>query len=298
MIGRAHGKLILLGEHSVVYGHPAISVPFKAGEVSCTLVQGDRDRLVSDCYEGPLAGAPSLLKPIRALIHTLGRTLALGPFTHELRSAIPVGAGLGSSAALAAAITRAYYHAAGRPLDDATLFEWIQYSERHAHDNPSGIDALTVMHGNAWFFTKTEKKTLSSPLGAHLVIADTEERTATRDAVKNVAAKMQRGTAKKPLNALGSAAWKALDAYKRADTISVAEQMDAAMRHLHELELSTPTMDAFIRTAKSHGALSAKLTGGGMGGCLIALCDTPSAATKVRRALKRDHAAKTWMTEI
>ncbi|MFW5893403.1 MAG: mevalonate kinase, partial [Bacillota bacterium] len=112
MRGHAHGKIILVGEHSVVYGHPAIAMPFEAGRVTCRLEKGGDDWLVSHFHEGPLESAPSLFDPIKTLILTLQKHLGIGPFIHEIKSEIPVGAGLGSSAAIAAAVIRAYYHKA------------------------------------------------------------------------------------------------------------------------------------------------------------------------------------------
>lgn len=298
MMGAAHGKVILVGEHSVVYGHPAISVPFSAGRVRCTLASSNQNRLTSDAFDGPLERVPSSLDPIRALIEALEKTLNTGPYHHVMETGIPIGAGLGASAAFAAAIVRAHYHAKGRMLDDGTLFSWIQYSERRAHENPSGIDALTVMHANAWFFTKASKQPLTAELGAHLVIADTGERTPTRDAVMHVASNKYDAQVEKSIAELGRIGQTAREAFEHSDVERVALLMRASMRHLSFLGLSTPRLDAFIDTATANGALAAKLTGGGMGGCMIAICASSYAAREVTQALKHAHQAQTWVTQI
>ncbi|MFW5913573.1 MAG: mevalonate kinase [Bacillota bacterium] len=298
MRGHAHGKIILIGEHSVVYGHPAIAMPFEAGSVVCRLEKGSGDWLASRFHEGPLESAGALFNPIKTLIHTLQEELGIGPFIHRLRSDIPVGAGLGSSAAIAAAVIRAYYNEAHIALDDERLFDWIQFSETRAHENPSGIDALTVMHEDPWFFTKTHKEPIETTLGAYLVIADTLERTATKKAVAHVARHKGTDLFNTAMETLKNRVIASRSALEEENIQTLAEAMNDAMKALVSLGLSTPAINAFIATAKLNGALAAKLTGGGMGGCIIALCENETIAHEVRNGLKKNFKTKTWITRI
>ena len=70
--------------------------------------------------------------------------------------------------------------------------------------------------------------------------------------------------------------------------------MDRAHAVLAELGLSLPVLDDLTGAARRAGALGAKLTGGGLGGCTIALADGPRAADRIRAALERAGAAATW----
>ncbi|MFW5893135.1 MAG: mevalonate kinase [Bacillota bacterium] len=298
MKGQAHGKIILIGEHSVVHGHPAMAMPFMAGQVVCGLESGAVDWLISRFHEGPLDDAGALFDPIRTLIHALQEALGIGPFIHKLKSDIPMGAGLGSSAAIAAAVIRAYHTAADIRLDDEQLFDWIQFSEKNAHDNPSGIDALTVMHDHAWYFTKTHREPIEKALGAKLVIADTLERTATREAVAHVASYQGSDRFKTAMKTLHERVKTSRTALKEKNLQTLADAMNDAMKALASLGLSTPTTNAFIETAKASGALAAKLTGGGMGGCIIALCENEATANDVRTALEKNFKTTTWVTSI
>ncbi|MFW6298095.1 MAG: mevalonate kinase [Bacillota bacterium] len=298
MKGHAHGKIILIGEHSVVYGHPAIALPFKAGETRCRLETHSEDRITSPFYNGLLNDADETFAPIVLLIRTLRKALGIGPFNHVLESDIPVGAGLGSSAAIAAAIVRAYYASANVSLTDALLFKWVQYSEKNAHDNPSGIDALTVIHDHPWYFTKARKEPLDGRLDAFLVVADSQERTPTRDAVRHVAS--QQGTYRfnAAMEILSKRVIDSKAAYKDGDLLSLGKAMNQAMEALFSLGLSTKKLDALIKTAKMNGALAAKLSGGGMGGCMIALCENDVTARKVQNALEKNYGTRTWVTRI
>lgn len=298
MNGRAHGKIILIGEHSVVYGHPAIALPLKAGRAHCSLEKHSGDWMGSRYYEGPLDDALTMLAPLNDLIRRLRLELGIGPFKHVLKSNIPIGAGLGSSASIAAAIIRAYYAASGTQLTDEHLFEWIQFSEKNAHDNPSGIDALTVMHEHPWYFTKTHREALQETLGAYLVVADTLERTATKDAVRHVASQKETQHFSVAMKELEQHAIESRTAYQKRDLTTLGEHMNGAMEALASLGLSTAKLDAFIKTAKLNGALAAKLSGGGMGGCIIALCRDERDAIKVQNALETSFETTTWITKL
>jgi|AntRauTorckE6833_2_1112554.scaffolds.fasta_scaffold04166_5 mevalonate kinase len=299
MRGKAHGKIIVIGEHSVVYGHLALSVPVSQLSTICTLEKSDVNHFESTLYSGKTSGFPTALEPIRDLIETLQRSLNIKQaFTHFIESNIPIDAGFGSSAALALAVVRAYDAQFSMELSSHNLFEWVQYFERLTHDTPSGIDALSVIHDTPWLFSKTDKRALSFDLNAYLVIADTLERTPTKKSVKSVASLKHTASFYPIMNHLGDITQNAYEAMMARDINALGKYMNQSMDGLRTLNLSTNRIDAFTETALVNGAKGAKLTGGGMGGCIIALCDTLKAAKSVEHALITTHNAPTWITKF
>ncbi len=295
MEGTAHGKIILIGEHSVVYGHPAIAIPFNDSRIVCRLKPSETDVIVSSLYEGPLSDAPPLFQPIRKLIGKLKAAFEHGPCHYIIESDIPIGAGLGSSAAIAAAITSAVYKMNDRPLDSRTHYEWVQYSETLAHRNPSGIDALCVTSDHGWFFTKNKREPIEITISGSLVIAYSGETTPTSQSVAHVRKLTETSEDfQQIINGLGGLAFQAKDALVSKDINALGDAMNAAMEGLNALGLSTERIERLNHLAKRHGAIASKLTGGGMGGCVIALCASEKDAENVRDAWTKEENVRTW----
>ncbi len=298
MTGSAHGKILLLGEHSVVYGHKAISLPISALNTTCTLKESDENTFDSALYTGHLNALPEALHPFKRLIEALQNHYQSGAFIHTLISTMPIGAGFGSSAAAATAIVRAYDATLGLNLSKETLFDWVQSFETMVHELPSGIDALTVIHDQGFVFSKSHKTPLNLTLGAYLVIADTKTRTPTKTSVAHVARHKTTPQFKTALSALGGIAIKGETAIAQKDLESLGSLMNQSMTWLREMALSTPSIEKLIATANAHGSIGTKLTGGGLGGCIIALCETRKDAQNIERALKDLHGAPTWIAKI
>lgn len=298
MTGSAHAKIILIGEHSVVYGHKAIAIPVFDLTTRCTLKEDQENSVKSTLHTGNFTTLPETMNPLEKLVDSLQETYAFPPHTHTIESNIPIGAGFGSSAALATAVVRAYQAKYDLKLDDGALFKWVQYFERLTHDNPSGIDALTVIHDTPFVFSKEEKTALPMHLDAYLVIADTMERTPTKESVAHVATFGGEGFFTPLLNRLGALSEKAALSIRKNDVPKLADHMNRFMEGLRHLELSTETTDRYIETALERGALAAKLTGGGMGGCVIALTDTPDKAKSIEKAFVNTHNAPVWISRL
>ena len=176
----APGKIILVGEHAVVYGRPAIAVPLwdvtatatiteRTAGVGCLLVAHDlgmRLPLAAAAPDQPLALV------VRLALVQLGQP-SNPNWQIDLRSAIPVASGLGSGAALSAALVRALYQHVGRRVSPAQVSELVYESERFYHGTPSGIDNTVIAYGQPIWFIKGEPPvpfTLTRPLT--LAIAD------------------------------------------------------------------------------------------------------------------------------
>src|SRR5699024_9854673 len=144
--GHAHAKAILLGEHAVVYGAPALAIPLHGLGVTAHVHPASTGTSIdSELFTGPIGEAPARLQPVltalRAAFEHQGDEM---PVDLHLRSDIPYERGLGSSAAVAAAVARAVADLTEEDLDRDELYELVQQAERVAHGNPSGLDARAV----------------------------------------------------------------------------------------------------------------------------------------------------------
>lgn len=300
-VGFAHGKIILMGEHAVVYGEPAIALPFPAATVQATITEKEGPVAI-DClfYSGELQHVPQELKNIRAAIEASCALLQLPlkNFSVSIVSTIPAERGMGSSAAVAAAVIRSLFHYEGVELEDDQLLTLINISEVIAHGNPSGLDALMTSSISPVYYKKSlpfESFPLS--IDAHLIVADTGEMGQTREAVGDVGKLNEQypeETTEK-IRGLGILADQARTAIeeKRPDLLGVS--MTQAHALLKQLTVSNPTLDTLVEKAIQAGALGAKLTGGGRGGCMICLTKTRKEAEKVARVLERAGAENTWI---
>ncbi|MDN6259428.1 MAG: mevalonate kinase, partial [Corynebacterium sp.] len=184
--GRTVAKVILLGEHSVVYGHPAVAVPLHSLHMNATVepVEGPA-RLTCLDYDGPVDGAPerlaSVVKALEVACVFAGRpTTGLHVST---QADFPPERGLGSSAAAAGAVVRAVLDAADVAASPRELFELTQEAERIAHGRPSGLDALTTAAPGPVYFRDGVGSTFEMDLAAWIVIADSGVTGRTRETV-------------------------------------------------------------------------------------------------------------------
>ncbi|WP_084516077.1 mevalonate kinase [Microbacterium luticocti] len=299
-VGTAHAKVILLGEHAVVHGAPAIALPVHSLTLQASATHTDRDLWIdSVLYRGPVADAPDLLAaPVTALTATLRFVGAAATgLSVRIDGEIPAERGLGSSAAVAAAISTAVARAHGVDLDPHEQFELIQAAERVAHGTPSGLDARSVVSAAPMWFRAGQAQPLPSAFGGVFVIADTGVHGRTREAVAGVAALK----AAEPARVAGILARIQQHTEQAAADLAGDDRgaLGARMRDTHallrELTVSSPHLDRLVAAADTAGALGAKLTGGGRGGCVLALADTDDDARRIAAALRENGAERTWM---
>ena len=312
-IGASHAKAILFGEHAVVYGAPAIAIPVDSLTAEAVIEPGPPGlRIASSLYTGPVETAPERLAPvvtaIRASLERAGLAgLARGDESGELSgaivsitSSIPHERGLGSSAAVAAAIARAAFDLAGAELDSETLFDLVQTSERVAHGTPSGIDARTVAATGAIRFTRGAVAPIR--IGAPLILAfaDTGHPGSTARAVGSVQALREREPEETDarLSQLAEIAEGSIDDLAAGDRAAIGAGMSAAHAILHSVGVSSDRLDAIVAAAQSAGSAGAKLTGGGLGGCVIAVADSDAHAEEIGAAMRRAGAERTWTVEV
>lgn len=298
--GHATGKIILIGEHSVVYGKKAIAFPF-AGVGIQTLVQANPTVHIQSKY---FNGTLDEMKQVKSmhnlvlLIEVLKKDLALPDFRLNIESTIPAERGMGSSAAVAVSIIRAIFDWRELPLDEKTLLKYVDYSEQIAHDNPSGIDAAATSDTQPILFEKGQPfETFQLNVDAYLLVADTGIKGQTRQAVKDVANLVQQKGAsiRQIIDQLGDLTLEAKTAIIENQAEKLGQIMTASHRLLQKLTVSNHTLDQAVELALTHHALGAKLTGGGRGGCLIVLAKDLQNARFIQEKLISYGMKRTWL---
>lgn len=254
--GRAPGKVILLGEHAVVYGYRAIAA---AVDLYTTVKLQARS--------GPTALEYSSIQDER-LAGALATILPSEGFGVSIKSTLPIGCGMGSSAALAVATVRAVAASEGRVATFAECYEKAFALERVFHGNPSGLDhAVSAMGAPVIYRRGHPAEALPFARPIRLVVANTGVPGNTADMVAAVKARKPSSE----LLRLGALAEMA--AARLALGQSIGEFLTEAHRLLRKIGVSTPQLDNLCRAMIAAGAHGAKLAGAGGGGIVIALVD-------------------------
>ncbi|WP_163193053.1 mevalonate kinase [Clostridium thermarum] len=294
-----HSKIILIGEHAVVYGYPAIALPFPL-KVRCTIEKTNGPIIFdSSFYKGKVDDLPVKIKGLGLCIEKTIQHLSQ-PFEGlkiSIDSSIPLGRGLGSSAATAVALVRAIFSFYKQNLSERELFSLVEVAETCAHGKPSGIDMAAVSsEGPIWFRKGEEKVYLKTGKPLYIVVGDTGRVGDTRTAVENVRKKylLEPESVKRSLKSMERIADAAKDALQEGNLTLLGALMDSNQEELKTLGVSDFGLDSLIAAAKHAGALGAKLTGGGQGGCMIALAAGLEQAAVISKELKKAGAAKTW----
>jgi mevalonate kinase len=307
VVSTAPGKIILFGEHAVVYGQPAIAVPVHQVQATATVEPGtpgsglilsavDLDRITSLAEasdDDPLAMMARL---------TLAHLNASPPDAIlTLRSTIPVASGLGSGAAVSTAIVRALTAYLGHELEPETV-SWLVFEvEKLHHGTPSGIDNTVVAYGMPVHFIRgqgAETFTVGAPL--HLLIGDTGVASPTRVAVGDVHRAWERETARyeRLFVQVGQVVRQARALIEAGgDAVQLGELMERNHELLREMDVSSPELERLVTAAREAGALGAKLSGAGRGGNMIALV-APGEEARVASALRQAGAARVIGTVV
>lgn len=338
--GETCAKVILFGEHSVVYGYSAIALPLKnlrmratvtgrdlAGEETAvcetfetcetcetcaeipesadsTILLNSDSRITLSCldFNGKLSEVPTRFSSVRTAIHAaLEFAGRVGDSLHVVtESNFPPERGLGSSAASAGAVIRAILDYYKIRASENEIFALTQSAERVAHGRPSGLDATATSASWPVRFSSGEFSRMEINMRAWLILADSGCKGMTRVTVDALRARMdeQPDAVKNKLDELGAIANQAAYDLALGRAADMGARMTRAHRILADLGVSTPQLDKFVRSALDHGALGAKLTGGGGGGCVIALADTEAAAERVSAALREAGACGTWIMDL
>lgn len=278
----AYGKVILLGEHAVVYGQPAFAVPLpiaieaearRGGQVS-RLIIADWNHDVELKTSTPGFGG-ALFRVMQTLIPQ-GDAGTIRLFPH-----VPPGMGLGGSAAMAVAALRAISDAWHLGLNNDAINTYAFELETAAHGSPSGVDNTVATFGRALRFQRGTTPPMSfveftRPLS--LVIGLSGEPGSTAATVAAVRARHDRDPARyqRLFAEIGSLTDEGIAAANSGDAHHLGELFNVCHGILNALGLSTPALESMIHIARSNGAMGAKLTGGGGGGAMVALVEDQS----------------------
>lgn len=289
--GSAPGKAILLGEHFVVHGSPALAVPLSGL------------RLVVKMHPRR-GGATRLEGHLGACLDILSGALGIGAsdYVVEVESGIPVGSGMGSSAALSVALARACAEAMGLPHDPQRDRTLSMRCERLAHGRPSGIDTeVCVTERPVW-----AEDGRFSPLdtgagsGVGLVVLFAGQGGATGEMVARVGAfrraqsarfeslaEATRARCHETRDLLGGGMGKEFAPLSEDRLSRLGAILCEQHRALQELGVSTPRLDSAVTAACEEGAFGAKLSGAGGGGAVVALASLGSTAHLAARLTAR-----------
>jgi mevalonate kinase len=302
----APGKVILFGEHAVVYGQPAIAVPVTEVQASATVEPappGSGLTLVApDLGTGfPLATAPQDEPLAAAARLTLTHLSAPEPdATLTVRSTIPIASGLGSGTAVSTALIRALAGFLGRPVGTADVSALVFEVEKIHHGTPSGIDNTVVVYEQPVYFVRgrpVERLTVGAPFT--LVIGDTGVRSSTRRVVEQVRRAWQRSPAHYDalFDQIGDTANQARRAIEAGRIDLLGRLMDDNHEFLIELGVSSPELDELVEAARLCGAMGAKLSGAGQGGNMIALVED-DCVEQVTEEMREAGAVRVILTRV
>ncbi|MGB5811083.1 MAG: mevalonate kinase [Polyangiales bacterium] len=286
--GFGGGKVILVGEHAVVHGKPAIAAGVHRG-VTATASRAERDLLRIAPWGVAVAPDTDGDDPLaRAFAAVLSGYHPRPSLRLDAEVSLPAGAGLGCSAALGVAILDAVDHALDVERSRVTLAELAMAWEREFHGTPSGIDNTTAALGGLLRFEHgVRTRALSARRLLHLVVADSGHASETKQMVARVRAGRDADpdTFSRTLRDMGEIVNNAESFIRLGDVASLGIALDENHDILARLGLSTPRIESMCGDARRAGALGAKVTGAGGGGCIVALAEDADHAVRVRRAL-------------
>lgn len=270
------GKIILLGEHSVVYGYPALAAALDRGVEVAAVPTPAGGPLRLDIPAWDIAVTASR-DPEH---HVVGQALAaiadaldLGfpPVSLVGDGQIPAGAGLGSSAAMAVACARALLVNAKRKPDAATVASAASASEAILHGRPSGVDvALAIAGGIGVFRRSSGLRPIATP-PLRVLVGPSGEARKTSWMVERVRQAVNGDTSDARLVELGGLTDTGTTALLAGQLAGLGAAMNRAHAVLSGFDISTPRLDELCEAARAAGAHGAKLTGAGGGGAVIAI---------------------------
>lgn len=305
----APGKIILFGEHAVVYGQPAIAVPISQVKARTVIMADPKGAPGSVRLVAPDIGLDANLEelpdhnPLAATIRGVLTRLNLSgvPACNiRITSTIPIAAGMGSGAAVTVSLIRALSTFLGGPLPDEQVSKLTFEIEKLHHGTPSGIDNSVITYQKPVYYVKDHPiQTLDVSQPFTIVIADTGIHSPTANTVSDVRQAWGENTERYEslFDQIGLIVQQARRAISNGDFVKLGYLMDKNHEYLQVIGVSSPALDGLVNAAKSAGALGAKLSGGGRGGNMIALA-TPESAEQVSDTLLKEGAVKTLTSQI
>jgi mevalonate kinase len=305
----APGKIILFGEHAVVYGRPAIAVPIDQVRVRVAIFAQPRAESGSVRIQAPDINLDARLDELpvdHPIVFTINQLMGALGISHlpactiRISSTIPVASGLGSGAAVSIAALKALSDFLGRPLPDDKVNQLAYEVETLHHGTPSGIDNTVITYVKPVFFLLGEPiKILRVPMPFKVLIGVTGIIAPTTESVADV----RRGWEENPVkfeaifDEIGEITESARGRIEGGEPNRIGNLMNANHKLLQKMDVSSSELDGLVAAARDAGALGAKMSGGGRGGNMIALV-TPDTSAPVSNALLENGAVRIIVSEI
>lgn len=302
----APGKIILFGEHAVVYGRPALAVPVTQVQAKAIILanpSGSSSIEAPDiAINSPLDQLPTdhpLAQAVSAVQTELGLK-RLPAFRLKITSTIPVASGLGSGAAVSVVIARALSAFLGRPLTEEQVNAIAYRVEQTHHGTPSGIDNTVITYAQpVWYVRGSPFERLNPGLPFTIVIADTGIKVFTGMVVGDMRRRWTEapGTYEDLFDRIGAISREARQLIENGRPEEIGALMVNNHELLRQLDVSCHELDMLVTSALNAGAIGAKMCGAGRGGNMIALVHEDNAPT-VAAALSAAGAVRTIITRV
>lgn len=306
-VASAPGKVILLGEHAVVYGQPAIAVPVDQVRAEARVEAGESGQgtvvVAADLGRNIPVHEAADDDPLAEIVRLALQAMDCGPdpdLTITVTSTIPIARGMGSGAAVSTAIVRAMSRHFGRWLPSRAISDLVYQTEILYHGTPSGIDNTVVAFEKPVYFVKDagwEVFWVGKPF--LLAIADTGIASSTKEVVADLRSRVETEPARyQPLfKRVGEIAVDGRTAIEQGQLDRVGQLMDENHSLLQQMGVSSPELDQLVAAARESGAEGAKLCGSGWGGNMIALV-TEENRGRVDMMLRLAGAVNVIVTEV
>ncbi len=295
--GIGFGKAILFNEHFVVYGIPSIVSAIGNYTIArvepydkSTVELVDNRKATPNYKEDKLSQQQDSLK---RMLTKMDIDPAKNGIKITLEGNLYAASGIGASAASCVAVARALSNYFDMNLSDEEINDIAFEGEKGYHGTPSGVDNTASTYGGLIWFQKGQEKTIDkitihSPV--EIVIGNTGKVADTKAAVAGVQERKEKepGKYKAIFDRAENIAYLAKDAFEEEDFVEIGKLMNENHKLLQQIEVSSRELDFMVKLARDAGALGAKLTGGGLGGNMIALTPGRELQDAVANAIEKE----------